>query len=246
MVDRSHNTHCIMETDPQFDLNQSIQTWREGLAGSPAFRAADLDELESHMRDSVATLQIAGLSAEEAYWVARKRVGTLEALDGEFEKVNRQRVWLNRVMWMVAGCVVVGALTSFVSGLVGCATFGLYSVTKQVTLLGPASLVLHLALLFGLLAYLWRSGVQNEGMVWRTGAWIRNRPVAGAFVLLLLLVFTGAISTVPRILMAKVMPAATYSSLILWLWPVALLQPFLWPAFLVWLLIRTGRRPVTQ
>ena len=44
-------------TSTPFDLNQAIQQWRDGLAQSPAIRGENLDELEVHLRDSVATLQ---------------------------------------------------------------------------------------------------------------------------------------------------------------------------------------------
>ena len=51
-----------METTTSFDLNRAIQSWRENLAQSPAFRGENLNELESHLRDSVATWQARGLS----------------------------------------------------------------------------------------------------------------------------------------------------------------------------------------
>ncbi len=78
-----------MATASQFDLNNALQLWLDGLAQSPQFKAADLAELESHVRDSVNQLQTQGLSSEESFLVATRRVGGLEKLEPEFAKVNR-------------------------------------------------------------------------------------------------------------------------------------------------------------
>jgi hypothetical protein len=65
-----------MENETSFDLNAAIQRWRGQLAGSPSFRADDLEELESHLRDSVVSLQAKELSDEEAFLIAVRRTGT--------------------------------------------------------------------------------------------------------------------------------------------------------------------------
>jgi hypothetical protein len=88
-----------METTTPFDLNCAIQHWRDGLAQSPAIRAENLDELETHLRDSVATLQSRELSAEEAFLIATKRVGRGAVLVKEFGKVNPVNVWVERCLW---------------------------------------------------------------------------------------------------------------------------------------------------
>jgi len=92
-----------MENPTSFDLNLTIQRWRENLGQSPAFRSENLNELESHLRDSIATLQTRGLSSEEAFMVAAKRIGKGGALETEFAKVNAQAVWFDRLLWMVIG-----------------------------------------------------------------------------------------------------------------------------------------------
>jgi hypothetical protein len=78
-----------MEHTSAFDLNASLRQWLDCLAQSPQFRPADLAELESHIRDSVNQLQSQGLSAEESFMVATKRVGAVEKLEPEFAKVHR-------------------------------------------------------------------------------------------------------------------------------------------------------------
>src|ERR1017187_1538596 len=95
-----------MENSNSFDLNPAIQQWRENLAQSSAFRGENLNELESHLRDSIATLQACGLSTEEAFLSATRRVGKGDALEMEFAKVNAGTVWRVRVFWMLAGMLV--------------------------------------------------------------------------------------------------------------------------------------------
>jgi hypothetical protein len=92
-----------MQSEPSFDLNRAIQDWRESLAQSPAFRSEDIDELESHLRDSVAALLMRGLFSEEAFMVASKRIGRGDALGMEFTKMNRQAVWFDRMLWVLIG-----------------------------------------------------------------------------------------------------------------------------------------------
>jgi hypothetical protein len=117
-----------METKTAFDLNPAIQRWREHLSQSPQFRPENLEELEMHLRDSVAALQGKGLSEEEAFLVATRRIGGAPALAPEFAKVNGQEVWMNRLLWillgaqlwpMVRSCAGTVADTTVIGGLLG-------------------------------------------------------------------------------------------------------------------------------
>ncbi len=92
-----------MKQETKFDLNRAIQDWREGLGQSPAFRSENLYELETHLRDSIAVLQRQGLSDEESFLVALKRIGRSRVLEAEFGKMNRKIVWLDRILWMLIG-----------------------------------------------------------------------------------------------------------------------------------------------
>ena len=89
----SRNPHKIMATSIQFDLNTAFQNWREKLRQSPHFRAENLDELESHLRDSVTVLQSKGLTADEAFMIGTRRVGTSDALEDQFAAENGARGW---------------------------------------------------------------------------------------------------------------------------------------------------------
>jgi hypothetical protein len=109
-----------METQTRFDLNRAVEDWRSGLRQSAACRADDLEELESHLRDAAEKLVASGLSEEEAWLVASRRIGTSQVLEQEFAKVNRSDVWLDRLLWMLVGAqawqlitVTANALSQF-------------------------------------------------------------------------------------------------------------------------------------
>jgi hypothetical protein len=102
-----------METKTAFDLNTAIQRWREHLRQSPHFRPENLDELETHLRDSVAAFGSTALSEEEAFLVAARRLGGAPALEPEFAKVNGSEVWMNRLLWMLTGILLWGGVVSF-------------------------------------------------------------------------------------------------------------------------------------
>ncbi len=77
-----------MENRTPFDLNDAIRRWQKDIGKAPAFCADDLEELASHLRASVQSLKVGGLSEEEAFLVAVQRVGEREPLEREFAKQN--------------------------------------------------------------------------------------------------------------------------------------------------------------
>ena len=89
MDERPHNPGKIMENVSEFDLNVSLRFWLERLAQSPNFRRENVAEVETHVRDSIVKLQSQGLTAEESFLIAIRRVGSVEKLETEFGKVNR-------------------------------------------------------------------------------------------------------------------------------------------------------------
>jgi len=132
-----------MENQTSFDLNDAIQRWRGDLVKSPSFRADDLDELESHLRDSESSLRTQGLTAEEAFLIAARRTGSRDVLAAEFAAVNGSSVWLDRLVWMTTGGITLSALWSLSTNLL---FESLYGRTVLASLL-PA--ILAFALILG-------------------------------------------------------------------------------------------------
>ena len=106
-----------------FDLDTAIGGWRRRLAAQPDLQAADIDELEDHLREIVAELTTGGLSGEEAFLVAARRLGDPQALAGEFaaaDPVVRRKL---RFRWIIMGGLAVMALMAF-ADLIGALSLG--------------------------------------------------------------------------------------------------------------------------
>jgi FtsH-binding integral membrane protein len=79
-------------------LESQIAEWRAYVAKAPAVNGHDLDELEGHLRDQIAELDAAGLTADEAFLVAVKRMGDLDTLSREFAREHSGRLWKQLVL----------------------------------------------------------------------------------------------------------------------------------------------------
>jgi hypothetical protein len=87
-----------MTTGSSDSLEGQIEQWRSYLRRRQAIRPVDLEELEDHLRGAVATLRGAGLSEDEAFLVAVKRMGALDAISNEFAREHSERLWKQLVM----------------------------------------------------------------------------------------------------------------------------------------------------
>src|SRR5574341_276227 len=79
-------------------LEEQIEQWRRYLRGRQAIHAVDIAELEDHLREQIAALTKAGLDPDEAFLVAVKRLGSLDALSREFAREHSERLWKQLVM----------------------------------------------------------------------------------------------------------------------------------------------------
>lgn len=75
-----------------------IEAWRGYLARRAAISAADVDELEAHLRDEMAALTRVGLSDDEAFGVAIGRLGALDGLSREYAREHSDRLWKQLVL----------------------------------------------------------------------------------------------------------------------------------------------------
>ena len=65
-------------------VEAQIDQWRSYLRRRQAIKAVDIAELEDHLREQIAGLTGSGLSTDEAFLVAVKRMGDLDSLSREF------------------------------------------------------------------------------------------------------------------------------------------------------------------
>ena len=79
-------------------LEEQIDQWRSYLKRRQAIHSVDVAELEDHLREQVAGLVEAGLATDEAFLVAVKRMGALDALSREFAREHSERLWKQLVV----------------------------------------------------------------------------------------------------------------------------------------------------
>ena len=79
-------------------LEDQIAQWRTYVRRRPALDGPDVEELEGHLRDQLTALTEAGLTSDEAFLVAVKRMGSLDALSREFARAHSDRLWKQLVM----------------------------------------------------------------------------------------------------------------------------------------------------
>ena len=107
-------------------MEDQIAQWRSFILKRRAVDAPDAEELEDHLRSQAADLIATGLSPEEAFLVAVKRIGSQDELSREFARVHSGRLWkqlvltgdepggstkaTHRELWVVAAFAVAAAL----------------------------------------------------------------------------------------------------------------------------------------
>lgn len=79
-------------------LEEQIDQWRSYLRRRHAIHSVDVAELEDHLREQIAVLTDGGLSADEAFLVAVKRMGDLDTLSREFAREHSDRLWKQLVV----------------------------------------------------------------------------------------------------------------------------------------------------
>src|SRR5262250_1606698 len=80
------------------ELEAQFAQWRQYVLRRKELQPVDADELEDHLRGSVDELVAAGLSPDEAFLVAVKRMGSLDELSREFAREHSERLWKQLVM----------------------------------------------------------------------------------------------------------------------------------------------------
>jgi len=87
-----------MTTFADQPLEEQIAQWRAYVRRRQALHGPDVEELEGHLRDQLVALTEAGLAGDEAFLVAVKRMGSLDALSREFARAHSERLWKQLVI----------------------------------------------------------------------------------------------------------------------------------------------------
>jgi hypothetical protein len=79
-------------------VESQIAEWRAYVANAPGVNGRDVDELEDHLRHQIAELNAAGLTADEGFLIAVKRLGDVDGLSREFAREHSGRLWKQLVL----------------------------------------------------------------------------------------------------------------------------------------------------
>jgi hypothetical protein len=83
---------------PRTSLEEGIAEWRAYVRRRQAIHSVDAEELEDHLRSQASELEKAGLTEDEAFLIAVKRIGDLDALSREFAREHSERLWKRLVV----------------------------------------------------------------------------------------------------------------------------------------------------
>ena len=74
-------------------VDAQIAEWRAYVENAPGVNGRDVDELEDHLRHQIAELNAAGLTADEGFLIAVKRLGDVDSLSREYAREHSGRLW---------------------------------------------------------------------------------------------------------------------------------------------------------
>lgn len=138
-------------------LESQIAQWRSFVERRQAVVAADADEMEDHLRDQIGDLVTSGLSSDEAFLVAVKRMGNLDEISREFAREHSDRLWKQLVLTGPAdpdaGSRGLGAALALACGAAVSVRLALWLVDRDATIVRNLPLIV---LLFVAGLFAWR------------------------------------------------------------------------------------------
>ena len=79
-------------------VESQIAEWRAYVVNAPGVNGQDVDELEDHLRHQITELNAAGLTDDEGFLIAVKRLGDVDSLSREFAREHSDRLWKQLVL----------------------------------------------------------------------------------------------------------------------------------------------------
>ncbi len=152
-----------------FQLDESIEKWKIKLVNSNSFTNSDIAELESHLLDEMDSLKEKELTEEEAFYIASNRLGSVELLSSEFSKVNTKTLYLKRVMWLLAGYLLISFIENVIRTLSFLLTSGFYAIFdfhKNIFTYLPLGISIILSLILLYLIFNTRYQLLNKFQSW--------------------------------------------------------------------------------
>jgi hypothetical protein len=160
----------------RWTLDEGIAEWLSYLRRHQAIHSVDADELEDHLRSQASALAEAGLEEDEAFLIAVKRIGELDAISREFAREHSERLWKRLVLAPEdgAGGGAIGkealvAVALAIAAAVAVKVPELFGVRMQMDEELPSFYVRNFSLfVFPLLAvfFAWKRALPAAGRLW--------------------------------------------------------------------------------
>ncbi|MEG3615216.1 permease prefix domain 1-containing protein [Isoptericola haloaureus] len=128
-------------------LEVQVDRWRDYVRRHRAVAPDDVDEMTDHLRERIDDLRAAGLDDDEAFLVAVKRMGRLDAVSAEFARAHSERLWKQLVLLPDSPAPDADPARRELAVVVGCAVGAGLTVKAGTTFLDEAALLLNLGLL---------------------------------------------------------------------------------------------------
>ena len=170
-------------------LDEQIEEWRSFLRRRHAIHAVDVAELEDHLREQVATLVDAGLATDEAFLVAVKRMGSLDALASEFAREHADRLWKRLVVvpsetgesrpWARTDAIVAFCLAVAAAALIKLPTLFGKQLDEDAGFYARNAPLFVLPLLTGY--FVWKRRLEAGTFRWLVAAFVAAGLVANAY-----------------------------------------------------------------
>lgn len=162
-----------------FELNEALRKWRDSLKGKNTLLETDIKELESHLLEEREILKGKGLSEEEAFRIASRRLGETGELSREFSKVDGNHIWGQRLLWMAMGLLsylLMNHLIQLTNGI--CVTIaaanGVKGYNLRVVSIASAFSLMGSAV-FGYFAIVSRYGISLRERIFKSAGTAKRR-----------------------------------------------------------------------
>lgn len=99
-----------MESRAKFNLEKRVENWKTILKERRSLTENDIQELESHLIDLISDLEQKGLSQEESFLVAETRIGKVDEICSEYEKLSKSAAIVNTVTPHFKGALIFIAI----------------------------------------------------------------------------------------------------------------------------------------
>ena len=180
-----------MTTSSDQPLEEQIAQWRAYLHRRKGIHGRDVEELEGHLRDQLTALTDAGLTSDEAFLVAVKRLGSLDALSREFAREHSERLWKQLVMTPDADAIpttsraeIIVVMTLAIAAAVAVKVPELFGLTLSPREEVPPFYFRNATLfVFPLLAiyFVWKRGLDVAKAVWLALPFVAGAVFANAY-----------------------------------------------------------------